>query len=109
MLLLLQLKPKVYSLPLGVDEPSPEDPSPYPGLRRIIPPSRPYTDNLPICISWSAGACKFPETCNFHHVCSACVTHTQVQAQYDVAPVATVYVKLAGCSLPPPPPLYLPT
>lgn len=26
----------------------------------------------PICISWNSGACKFPTTCNYRHLCSSC-------------------------------------
>lgn len=26
----------------------------------------------PICISWNAGSCRFPETCSCRHVCSSC-------------------------------------
>lgn len=27
---------------------------------------------FPICISWNAGSCRYPETCRFRHACSSC-------------------------------------
>jgi hypothetical protein len=28
---------------------------------------------VPICLSWNAGACRFPAACNFRHICSTCL------------------------------------
>ena len=29
-------------------------------------------DPPPICTSWNSGACKFPTSCNYRHLCSSC-------------------------------------
>ena len=57
--------------PWGVDEPSSQEPNtPDPRLARLK--STFSQTGRPICISWNAGACRFPDSCRFQHVCSAC-------------------------------------
>ena len=40
------------------------------GTRRPAPAYA--RDSRPICASWNAGACTYPNRCNFRHVCSTC-------------------------------------
>ena len=54
------------SCPWGVDSP---------GSRASIIQHgpRPYPQGTsPCCMSWNAGACRFPRSCRFRHVCSTC-------------------------------------
>ena len=57
--------------PWGVDEPSSQEPG-TPAPRPARPISTFSPTGRPICISWNAGACRFPDSCRFRHVCSAC-------------------------------------
>ena len=53
--------------PWGMDIPassSPGSASMRSGANKGNPP--------PICTSWNSGACKFPTSCNYRHLCSSC-------------------------------------
>lgn len=50
-----------------------QQPSTRPTLSSPHPASRNYGR---ICASWNEGACIFPGSCNYRHICSVCFHHT---------------------------------
>ena len=60
------------SCPWGVDELPQRDSV---TISSPGPARNPYTPNRaqpPVCLSWNSGACRFLDTCRFHHVCATC-------------------------------------
>ena len=54
--------------PWGVDAPGSLPHTQQP----LQPAPRQHQGTAPLCMSWNAGACRFPRSCRFRHACSLC-------------------------------------
>ena len=65
--------------PWGVDDPASLDLGPPHLNATITLGTTPYS--RPICISWNAGSCRYPESCCYRHVCSSCAAPSHCSAE----------------------------
>ena len=74
--------------PWGVDDPTSQEQAPVrAGMLSQPVGTAPYA--RPICIFWNAGACRFPESCRFRHVCSSCGVPGHRSSDCRQAPLPT--------------------
>ena len=56
--------------PLISPQPPPVASVPSSSSRRLVPPSG--RTSRPVCTSWNSGACIYPGSCSYRHVCATC-------------------------------------
>lgn len=95
---------KSSACPWGIDEPSAEEPPPLPPFRRRAAATLARSDP-PICMSWNAGACRFPGTCTYRHVCSSCSMVGHRSAECRRGPQGQGVARAPPATKAPPPPL----